>query len=120
MVQTVSGGETILQVSILTQPEGWVPCFNLRAWCQRCHLFQSSPNPKVGCHPNPYRLIRSRHVVSILTQPEGWVPLVVYKVGKALVSVSILTQPEGWVPSAMIRQLGLSRRVSILPEGWVP
>ncbi len=37
-------------------------------------MFQSSPNPKVGCYlkfPNAYKL--NSLAVSILTQPEGWV-----------------------------------------------
>ena len=36
--------------------------------------FQSSPNPKVGCHPVPCKLVDMPSQVSILTQPEGWVP----------------------------------------------
>ena len=87
-------------VSILTQPEGWVPSlkpqlayngltvgFNPHptrrlgaileydpATGRLFFLFQSSPNPKVGCHA---RRCLPRAVYSgwsILTQPEGWVP----------------------------------------------
>ena len=39
------------EVSILTQPEGWVP-FNTEVGKPRLLAFQSSPNPKVGCHGN--------------------------------------------------------------------
>ena len=38
-------------------------------------MFQSSPNPKVGCHFGFYVVpAKKDRCVSILTQPEGWVP----------------------------------------------
>ncbi len=37
------------RVSILTQPEGWVP-FEAFEKLKARGMFQSSPNPKVGCH----------------------------------------------------------------------
>ena len=37
-------------VSILTQPEGWVPWPTRWPWQPNASRFQSSPNPKVGCH----------------------------------------------------------------------
>ena len=61
-------------VSILTQPEGWVP-------------FDTMP------------LYQLSSIVSILTQPEGWVPYEWLPIHHLLTRVSILTQPEGWVPS---------------------
>ena len=45
-------------VSILTQPEGWVPLspvlVSTEAW-----QFQSSPNPKVGCHTQLFLSLRT-------------------------------------------------------------
>ena len=38
-----------IQVSILTQPEGWVP-WEDKSDRHSFKTFQSSPNPKVGCH----------------------------------------------------------------------
>ncbi len=60
-------------VSILTQPEGWVPSITLSQYKSE-HPFQSSPNPKVGCHNDNSTLGWQPMLVSILTQPEGWVP----------------------------------------------
>ena len=62
-------------VSILTQPEGWVPSALILL-----------------------TIIR-RWLVSILTQPEGWVPCQAKSLLTHHLIVSILTQPEGWVPS---------------------
>ena len=61
-------------------------------------LFQSSPNPKVGCHPLPLGTFSTMSYVSILTQPEGWVPWYAGLLSAKVAGVSILTQPEGWVP----------------------
>ena len=89
-------------VSILTQPEGWVPCHQ-QLEIGFAQAFQSSPNPKVGCHQVKTKIAKRGHAVSILTQPEGWVPYtcrpahMISRHGK----VSILTQPEGWVPCSI-------------------
>src|SRR5947209_3526246 len=37
-------------ISILTQPEGWMPPRALDPSGSHVRAFQSSPNPKVGCH----------------------------------------------------------------------
>ena len=60
-------------------------------------LFQSSPNPKVGCHyavrAFPVRLISfNPHPTRRLGA------ILVYLSLKDSYGVSILTQPEGWVP----------------------
>ena len=111
-------------------------------------LFQSSPDPKVGCHPD---LVAAKGVaqepVSILTRPEGRVPPRLWfprarhptvfqsspdpKVGCHLASlpalrsvepVSILTRPEGRVPLYKMLDTAAVPQVSILtrPEGRVP
>ena len=77
----------------------------------RLSRFQSSPNPKVGCHQRCRHWLRKRfhrYDVSILTQPEGWVPCTRRKDLRLTLPVSILTQPEGWVPSQSPVQLGLA------------
>ena len=160
-------------VSILTQPEGWVPlsCIQVVYTGQGgfnphptrrlgaifsvvvvgsgspFKAFQSSPNPKVGCHEPLVQHRESGTGVSILTQPEGWVPskrnankhlaqLLFQSSPNPKVGchrgrkdhgsprrfVSILTQPEGWVPWIVHRRTFLLFKVSILtqPEGWVP
>ena len=117
------------------------PCFNphptrrlgaiyLRS-TSRLSLFQSSPNPKVGCHivdlrivpelfqssPNPKVGCHRMTAVSLgsfnphPTRRLGAI-LTAYVTHDSCSAVSILTQPEGWVPC----------HVSILtqPEGWVP
>ena len=85
-------------------------------------MFQSSPNPKVGCHQVDIHVPFLFFPVSILTQPEGWVPSCLFSFAVQMSGVSILTQPEGWVP---LYKGGTQRgagNVSILtqPEGWVP
>ncbi len=112
----------VCKVSILTQPEGWVLHAMIGSRLPYLRLFQSSPNPKVGCYPLLGCVSLHGCIVSILTQPEGWVlrlwhvrGFLVYgsfqsspnpKVGCYLapqsalfpdLTVSILTQPEGWV-----------------------
>src|SRR5262249_31148547 len=109
-------------------------------------LFQSSPNPKVGCYVGVKPLLDVVVSVSILTQPEGWVLLCLSRSRQGNVGtfqsspnpkvgcyheadhqrhnaprVSILTQPEGWVLPQQQYCNPPCHRVSILtqPEGWV-
>ena len=74
MLQSTCMVPALPPVSILTQPEGWVPSVHGRGAAVAL-LFQSSPNPKVGCHSHLTRRLQYAFLVSILTQPEGWVPL---------------------------------------------
>ena len=113
------------EVSILTQPEGWVPY-----WKEMWHHIGGDSNVSIltqpeGWVPSPVGQAKGVIVpeVSILTQPEGWVPLLwsCHRSRYAVIGVSILTQPEGWVPC----EIGFDPQpvfVSILtqPEGWVP
>ncbi len=85
-------------VSILTQPEGWVPFCRSGRMSMTPKQFQSSPNPKVGCHLSP--LIRIIYNKLFQSSPNPKVgchsPLMIIIYNQLI--VSILTQPEGWVP----------------------
>ena len=59
-------------VSILTQPEGWVQPTTANTMGFR-PVFQSSPSPKAGCNFPLIDNLDCNKKVSILTQPEGWV-----------------------------------------------
>ena len=125
-----TGIPVVADVSILTQPEGWVPYVLHRAtYPPHTQTFQSSPNPKVGCHDDPGIRLGAILQVSILTQPEGWVPCGLnatgdsdwlfqsspnpkvgchsgrHSSGRPYATVSILTQAEGWLPSRKRRHL---------------
>ena len=86
---------TILYVSILIQPEGWMLRTNRSTGSSTYNVFQSSSSPKAGCYsyldsytelllsfnPHPARRLDATlarlvivlfFCVSILIQPEGW------------------------------------------------
>ena len=142
-------GDTGVCVSILTRPEGRVPplvpwfpsieyrrCFNPHptrrsgatlvwdAESEMLHgVFQSSPDPKVGCHKGVVGVARPVPRVSILTRPEGRVPRLPVPLGVSrAILVSILTRPEGRVPLGSALDAQVDAVVSILtrPEGRVP
>ena len=85
-------------------------------------VFQSSPDPKVGCHSPKVSGHWFGLLVSILTRPEGRVPHFSSIAILEFFLVSILTRPEGRVPpEGEDDELGIPL-VSILtrPEGRVP
>ncbi len=85
-------------VSILTQPEGWVPCESERYRRRPNERFQSSPNPKVGCHKS--RRLKKIHRRKFQSSPNPKVGchMDIFIASFDFLHVSILTQPEGWVP----------------------
>ena len=62
------------QVSILTQPEGWVPYRREHQLVARERSFNPHPTRRLGAIEEIKKLVREALEVSILTQPEGWVP----------------------------------------------
>ena len=117
--------QSVTDVLFQSSPNPKVGC-HLGACAKRwpaLHQFQSSPNPKVGCHIEYDRVAEWRHC--------GFNPHPTRRLGamaeysKRLakdIRVSILTQPEGWVPCQAWHNPRTGRTVSILtqPEGWVP
>ncbi|CCQ93014.1 hypothetical protein CULT_1190002 [[Clostridium] ultunense Esp] len=84
------------EVSILTQPVGWVQRDSLKLFPGSLE-FQSSPSLLAGCNDKKRPILDKIYDVSILTQPVGWVQHRLY-IGRGKGNrVSILTQPVGWV-----------------------
>ena len=87
----------VRMVSILTQPEGWVPYGQRYCTGHATPSFNPHPTRRLGAI-NSQSTAAGPVRVSILTQPEGWVPSDLTRLFNFMTNVSILTQPEGWVP----------------------